>query len=481
MHHGQTSRRLLRAALVAAGLAPLAAVAQVQQQAAARTIVPLGAKAEAVAHYSAGLADLDKGNFAAAQRHFLAALASDEGFGLARSRTANALGGAPSQPEHARAAVDAARGSAPEALMALAYREQAAGRAPNARALWDALAALVPDDQVVALERAKSRPGDERVPAIREVMARFPDYAAPRWELLLARMPAVFEVMPADVAEEVGRLAADVARLHPDEAGTHLLLGFVDLRSGRHESAIRHLDAAIAKESMHFAYEFKAEIMAREKKAAAARALLDSAIASSPSAPGKVTYRRNQALLRAYDGRIADAIAAMRPVLQQAEAGGMNGAAATTATMLAVLQATNGDAAAAKAAHEEARRLGVGTATLAENQIIVAALLADGAAAKAALAEWERATASQTGTARVETLHRLTGLASLAAADYVAAVRHLRMGGANPWTQLGVSEALRKMGRLKEAKTVRDELLARKNVSIASTAVVVAMQRAKKG
>ena len=464
---------------IALSILSTAGNAQVQQGAAARTFTPTGSSAAAIAHFAAGMTDYEQYNAVGARNHLLAALAADPAFGLARARLAQFVGGAPSQNEYARAAVDASKGSAGEAMMTLAIREAAAGRAANARAIWDALTQLHPDDRLIALERARSRVGADRTSAIREVTRRFPDYGWAKSELALALLANPLTVYSKDVADEALANVQALARLHPDAAGTHFVMGYVHQRLLDHDQARAHLDRAIAIQPYAWHFDVKAEIAAREKKVALARALLDSAIALSPSAPAIAAYRRSQAVLRAYDGSIADALAALAPLARQAEADSLPGQAQTNHITIGLFRAAAGDAAGYEAAVAEAKRVQATVAALADNQIIAYGLLGDGPKARAALAGYTESAQSQAPDVRDENIHRMTGIVAYAEGKYDEAIMHLKQGGTNPYVDVFTIEALRKQGKAKEAAAVRTALLARKNVSLAATSIPIAIQRAK--
>lgn len=460
-------------------LFPLAAHTQVQQGAIARTLAPAGASASALAHYNAGMADFEARNVTGARRHFAAALAEDPTFGLARTQVALATGGVPSQKEHARAVTDASKGSAGETMLALAYREGAFARAANARAIWDALASMYPDDRFIALERARSRVGAERLQAIRDVARQHPDYAPARGEVAIALVLSQLTRYPKEVADEALSHAQAVAQRLPNAAGTHFLLGFVHERLLNHDEARMHLDKAIAIEAFGGHYELKAEMAAREKKAVLARALLDSAIAFNSSPVAKIVARRDQAILRGYDGTIADVVAALAPIAKQAEADSLPGQASATHLTIALFRAAARDASGYEAAVAEAKRVQPTSVALADNQIISYGLLGDGPKARAVLPAYIEGAQSQAPAMRDENVHRMTGVVAFAEGKYDEAIMHLKQGGPNPYVEVFTIEALMKQGKAKEAAAVRTALLARKNVSLAATSIPIAIQRAK--
>ncbi|AHG90639.1 hypothetical protein J421_3102 [Gemmatirosa kalamazoonensis] len=463
------------AALLTAGAAR--AKAQAQPAANVRALEPTGARAEAVAHYETGLDANLVGNFAAAARHLRMALDSDSGFGLARSELALITGGRPSIAQHDRAVADAAKGSAGEALMALAQREGAAGRGANARAIWDALAQMYPDDRRIALKRALSRTDTARLNLLRELARRAPEYAPAHAYLAVSLVPSAILTYDQTVADEALAAADAGLRAQPEGASLLGVRGYVAERLLRHDEAMQYLDRSSAAEPIDWVYYTKAEIASRDRKVTLARAYLDSAITVSQSLPRRVGMRVTQALLRVEEGAIGDAVAGLRSIAQQAETDNLPGAAANAHAVTSFLYAAMGDTAAVGRELADAARLGESRADLAFWRIYAAALTGMGTTATEQLAAYVDEARNPDSGIKPEYVHSATGLAALANGKYEEAIAHLKQGGADPENELATIEALTKLGRKKEAAAARDSLLARKNMDVSFVEVPVAIYR----
>src|SRR5262245_30407734 len=128
---------VLTALLVPAMLAGARLSAQVVQQGATArgTLVIADPRATAITEYLAALDAYQAWSFTDGFVHAQRALALDSSFGLARALVSRYRGGPTAEGERNRAAIDAARGSAVEAVTALAIR---AGTGATAPTLWDA-------------------------------------------------------------------------------------------------------------------------------------------------------------------------------------------------------------------------------------------------------------------------------------------------------------------------------------------------------
>ena len=211
-------------------------VAQVQQQGAAMgKLVIADPRATAVTEYEKALDAIQSWSNAEGFAHAQRALALDSSFGLARALVARYRGGPTAAAERNRAAVDAARGTAPEAVIALAMR---AVGTPAAAALWNTAVELVPNDPRVSLDRALTLDGKARVDALREAAKRFPDHAATRQWLAYYLTPVLYPRPSEAEGAEALAAAEEAVRLAPNASGSHTVMGHVREVLGREDEAL---------------------------------------------------------------------------------------------------------------------------------------------------------------------------------------------------------------------------------------------------
>ncbi|HEX9220670.1 MAG TPA: hypothetical protein VF858_09305, partial [Gemmatimonadaceae bacterium] len=171
---------ILTAAALLACLTPLAAKSQTDTALKLTTTVP-----QAAAEFRAGVNDWQNFSPEASASHFAAAIKADPNFGLARVMYANAatvageLTRAKALSEINRGVADAAaHGNTHELLLAAAYREAFQNNQRVAGELFAAAAHLMPADRMAAANAigATADPNNP-VPALRDFIARNPDYA----------------------------------------------------------------------------------------------------------------------------------------------------------------------------------------------------------------------------------------------------------------------------------------------------------------
>lgn len=451
--------------------------AQVQQQGAAMgKLVIADPRATAVVEYEKALDAFQSWSTAEGFSHAQRALALDSSFGLARALVSRYRAGPMAAAERNRAAVDAARGSAAEAVIALAFR---AVGTPAAAALWNTAVELVPNDPRVSLDRALSLEGKARVDALREAAKKFPDHAATRQWLAFYLTPVLYPRPSEADGNEALAAAEEAVRLAPNASGSHTAMGHVLEVLGREDEALRHLQAATSMTPTNeFAFTFRAEILEHQGKPAEARAAIDSAIILTDNLGSLGTYRTQRALTFLHEGNVAATIAAMDENARLLEAKDQLPAAASARLFLAIVHAGSNNARAANEQIAIANRLGVAPGTLADNSIIVYSLTRQAVPARKALDTYLRlAQQFPPSELREQNIHRMTGLTLLAEGKAAEAIAELKQGGPNPYSQLGLIEAYVQLGDKKQADAERASLLARKDFGIISTAMPIAKLR----
>jgi tetratricopeptide (TPR) repeat protein len=136
-------------------------------------------KPVAATEFRAGVKDYENISFESASSHFKAAIDADPKFGLARvlyAGTTFGLNQKELDSELSRGVADAAHATNKELILASAYREAALGHSDAAAALFRAATQLMPNDRLVAFAAAGGI-FSATLPAAKELVARYPDYA----------------------------------------------------------------------------------------------------------------------------------------------------------------------------------------------------------------------------------------------------------------------------------------------------------------
>lgn len=470
-----------RRTLVLFGLAvllPTLATAQTTQTPARRVLVPSTESADAAKAFEASVDAAHSWSWAVAFRESDRAMKIDSTFGIARAHRAVQRGGPALSSELNRAAVEAAAGSAGDAVIALAMRESNAGRGEAAAALYNVAMTLAPDDPRIALERALALPGGQRIAALREVSTRFPSHAPPKMWLAFYLTESAFEPVEPAAAAEALRVAQDALGLSPNASGSHTAIAHVLERSGRYDEAAMHLGHATKmSQPNEYAYVLKAEIAIRHGNTTAARSALDSAAMISPNIGRVGGNLRARATYPLYDGNLSQAVRELEALSRDDEAAGLRGRAQFAHFSLSFLAGTARNVQAVDRHLDEARRLGATGAGLASNMVVAYWLAGDAAKARSALNDYLREAQGDTTKDGRETLHRLTGMVLSAENHPGKAIAELKQAGSNPYTQLALVEAYRLAGDKVAATAEQKALFSRKEFGFASTAIPIGRYR----
>ena len=480
--------RVLATALIVA--VPSVALTQVQQAAAppAGMLAPT-APAPAVAELRAAIDDNFNLFLTSGAERANRAFQMDTTFGLARLWRAAYLGGPTVAAEAQRAAHDALNATPGEAVLALAYREFTAGRAPNARRLLNVAAEMMPNDRQVLMWRAVNLVDTARHNALRDISARNPDYAASRIQLATGLVNWNVTITDAVRAngEEALRAAEEAVRLAPQSSGAHYAMGHVLHSLGRDAEATAHLLVASKLQPVTWwTWDALADIYNRDGKLADMRTALDSGIKYAPNIGNKAVGRRIRALTYLSEGDGKRAMEELTALVKDMEAIDARGQLATTHLSMALIAAGMRDSAAAEAHHNAARPYNPAAGALADNGVIVFSLIGNAPAARAALNDYIRINTAnpppnaEAARTREENIHRQTGLTLLGEKKYAEAIAELKQGGANPYTKLGLIESYKAMKNNKEADAIRTAFLASREFTSNSTGTPIIRYRAKK-
>jgi tetratricopeptide (TPR) repeat protein len=334
----------VRAFLLAAWVAPLAA----QPPAAVKTSAThpefTSASAEARQALSKGLEDFAYIFTARAASQFAGALAADSTFGLARvfyAAVAPGLDQARREAEATRGLVDAAtRGSVAELLLAAAGREAVANR-PTAAQLFRVLADMYPEEPLFATWAA-SNPGGAQTAAatadaFRDVTRRFPNYG-PAYNTLAYALIAT--------GDTAGALAAAKRQveLAPDQPNAQDTYAEILQWNGRlDEAASAYGEATRVAPTFSEAYVGLAEVRQLQRRNADARAALADALRNAQSIDDSLRYMLYGAEASVFDNDMPAAVRQLSAVAQLAEQRQLTDRAALAHANLAVVAALTND------------------------------------------------------------------------------------------------------------------------------------------
>ena len=469
--------------------APAAALSQVQQAAAPAGTLNSNAAPAAVAEFRAAMEDYWMLSWRTGAEHTSKAVELDSTFGYARAWKAFYLAGPTQAAEIARATRDALNNSTAEAVLALAYREGNAGRAPNSRRLMQVAVEMLPNERAIAMTRANGLADTARINAFKAISERYPDYAGSRiWAAnYLAPVGIVVSDQIKANGDEALKIAAEAVRLAPQASGSHSAMGQVLHALARDAEATQHLVAATKMAPVSWtAWDLLGDIYARDGKQTDVRMAMDSVVAYAPSLAIQSNARRIKALTYMSEGDAKRAMDDFGTLLKELEAINANGQMITTHLGMALIAAGMRDSAAAEAHLASARSLNAGAGIQADNSVIVFSLIGNAPAARTALADYIRintATPAANPAAqqvRDENIHRQTGLVLYAEKKYAEALAELKQAGPNPYVTVGLIECFRAMKNNKEADATRKAFYARREYTSNSTATPIIRYREKK-
>lgn len=265
--------------------------------------------AEARESFMAGLAASDRGRIVEAQAHFAAATAADPGLAVAHLGEALTSNSTEAFTTHLDAAARAAEGAS-EAERALieVYRRAFVNDQEGRLAAAERLAAAAPDSPRAGLEVAQALAAVDRVAdaraAAENAVAASPGFVA--GHVFLVNNYMFGEPRDFAKAERHARTLTEVA---PDHAQSHDLLGDVHRALGKLEDARQdYTRASELDDENGLALQQRGHVNSFLGDWEQARADYDAAIADA-DANARAGYGVWRALVSAYEGKPADAVA----------------------------------------------------------------------------------------------------------------------------------------------------------------------------
>ena len=397
---------------------------------------------------------------ALARTHAAAAITADSQFGLARVyQTVLAAGMTPAAREAAIGRQLGAMGSATaaEVLLALYWREAAAGRGPAAAPILKAASDLVPNDAEIAYMYGNTqqvgRSATEQVASLRTFLERFPAHAAAHNQLAYTLWRA---------GDPEGSLAAvqQYVRYAPEHPNSHDSYADILLLLGRGAEAIPHVEREIELDpDFPGAYTKLGSIQLTMGNVREARAHFVNAAGKATTPADRIEVANWQAATHVYEGNARGALQDIMRVAETARTEKMSGELALAYDRAALIDAYIGDRKAVSAhlaAAEAATTTPNQKATYQSHAAIALSRIGRTQEASAAASQF----AASAG-ADVNVVNSLTAIIALDSKDYPAAEAAIgKLTEPDVLTKALRAELMLRTGRTAEGQALRREVLA---------------------
>ncbi len=470
--------------LASAAFAPLAA------QVAAGVARPVRLEVtttstEARTAFASGIEDLTNAFPNRGSDRLKKAVDLDPTFGLARviyaTVFASGLTTAQRNEEIARGIADAAKASTGELMVATAYRESFRQNAVGARAILLAAGVLLPDEPIIAHQRAvllANVPGGtptDAVVALKAVIERFPDFAAAYNNLAYAQWTA-------GARADAMTTATTYMAKAPSQPKSHDTYAELLQWDGNFDDAVTHYKKAIEVDPTFLGGTYGlSEVYVLQGKGEMARQALTAALPNTTTPAQRITIHNRIANSYVIEGNIKGAMTSLGTVIDEATKAENNGAIAGAHIALMNLEAvfgdpkTNAKTIAAHIGHVAAvpppppgatplnpagRFNGTGTSYAIAGQTAMARSYLD------SLTQQEKSAPSPVVTSQVR---GLTGWVLYSEGKYPEALAEFRLSNQQaPAVRTGTALTLFKLGNVVEARSIRDEIINDRNLNLAN-------------
>ncbi len=430
------------------------ALAQYEKGEAVMTVSTTSAEAEA--HFWKGMHDAENIFFTRAVDHFKEALSLDPDFALARLMHALFEPGLNQMQrlEKVDGALTGLSGaSTVELLVGMAAREGLRGNNAEQLTLLEAAAELAPDDPHVAMLHVQSvgaaGPPERTADALREMVERFPDEAAPHNQLAYLLWARNDEAGAREAVTRYMELAPDHPNAHDSYAE---LMQF----SGMYNQALMHYQKAVELDAGYFAgYTGQAEAYSLMGQGDQARAALRQAEAHAATDAARANLQRGVANTYFMEGNTKEGMKAIQAAAKGLEAVDAKNQAAQAYRELAVAEAMFGKAEMVEQHLEKAAAL----QTTGGGHHFWATIAHGMAGHKEATREAADAFAGAVG--KGSWTHALNGLAHLVAGEHEAAEAALLASNLDAAFQRAIMARCQKeMGHEAQARAFSDAVMA---------------------
>ncbi len=408
----------------------------------------------------------------------------DPTFGLARvihGVTAAGLTTAQRNVEIDRGMADAVKATSGELLIAMAYRENFRQNAAGARAILLSAGTLLPDEPMIAYQRAillgnlTGGVGTDAITALKLVVERFPDFGPSYNSLAYAQWQAGAR---ADAMATVAKYMEKA----PAQPNSHDTFAELLQWNGDFDGAVAHYTKAIEIDPTFLAGAYGlSEAHMLQGKGDLARQALTAALANATAPAQRVTIFNRIANSFVIEGNIKAAMTTLGTVIEEAQKGELPGGVAGGHVALMNLEAafgnpkTSAKSIAEHIAHVNAvpppppgaaplnpanRFSNSGTAYAIAGQSAQARVYLD------SLTQQAKTTPTPAATAQV---HGLTGWVLYSEGKFADALAEFRQGNQqNPTVRTGIALSQFKLGNVVEARSIRDEIVNDRNLNLAN-------------
>lgn len=440
--------------------------------------------AEARTAFVGGMEDLGNAFAARATVKLKRAVDLDPSFGLARvihGVTAVGLTTPQRNEEIDKGILDAAKATPGELLVAMAYRENFRQNAVGARSILFSAGTILPDEPMIAYQRATllaSVPGGvstDAIPALKQVIERFPDFA-PAYNTL------AYAQWQAGARADAMTTATTYMTKAPQQPKSHDTYAELLQWNGDFDGAVAHYKKAIDVDPTFLGGAYGlSEVYVLQGKGELARQALTAALANTTIPTQRVTIFTRIANTYVLEGNIKTAMTTFGTVIEEAQKGELPGAIVTAHVALLNLEAAFGDPktnvkaiathlaaiaavppppAGATPPNPAGRFLGNGIAYAIAGQPAQARVYLDSLTRQAQTAP------SPTVTQQV---HGLTGWVLFSEGKFAEAVAEFRQDNPQvPSVRTGIALSQFKLGNVAEARSIRDEMVNDRNLNLAN-------------
>ncbi len=478
---------LFAVALCLAGSAPSAPLAAQVAAGVARPVrlEVTTTSTEARTAFTSGLEDLANGFFNRGTDRLKKAVDLDPTFGLARviygTLFTNGLTAAQRDAEIARGMADAAKASTAELMIATAYRESFRQNPVGARAILLSAGTLLPDEPMIAHQRAvllanvSGGTPTDAVVALKAVIERFPDFAAAYNNLAYAQWTANSRANAMTTATTYMAKAPS----HPKSHDTYAELLQWD---GNFDGAVAHYKKAVELDPTFLGGSYGlSEVYVLQGKGDLARQALTAALPNTTTPAQRITIHNRIANSYVIEGNIKGAMTTLGTVIDEATKAETNQAVSAAHIALMNLEAAFGDpktSAKTIATHighvaavpppppgaapvnPAGRYNGNGTTYAIAGHSATARVYLD------SLIQREKSNPSPMVTSQV---HGLTGWVLYSEGKYTEALAEFRQSNQqNATVRTGIALTQFKLGNVAEARSIRDEIINDRNLNLAN-------------
>ena len=442
------------------------------------------ASAEARTAFTSGMEDLSNGFFNRGIVKLKKAVDTDASFGLARvihGITAAGLTTAQRNEEIAKGITDATKASTGELLFAQAYVENFRQNTVGARAILLSAGTILPDEPMIAFQRAtwlSNLTGGvqtDAIPALKQVIERFPDFAASYNTLAYAQWQA-------GARADAMTTATTYMAKAPQQPKSHDTFAELLQWDGDYAGAVAHYTKAIEIDPTFLGGAYGlSEVYVLQGKGDLARQTLTAALANTTLPAQRVTIFNRIANSFVLEGNIKAAMTTLATVIEEAQKGELPGGVVGGHVALMNLEAAFGNPkTSAKSIGEHIALVNAvpppppGAPPLIpanrfSNTGTVYAIAGHSAQARVyldSLTQQAKTTPTPQATAQV---HALTGWVLFSEGKFAEAVTELRQGNQqNATVRAGIALSQFKLGNVVEARSIRDELVNDRNLNLAN-------------